>query len=210
MRFMFTLVALAACFLPPMALRAVQVDSNAFRNQAIFGIEFPGENRAFLGREDAVTSIAKQEYVTAAFRVVELNIVTEGRALLRVYYSRPLKAGEMQAALGAGAGALPGGGFAPRPALPEAVQKMADQASNVAEEVTAETVVKEYPIATHAGTIEYRVRRLSEVNELYDELHKHWTKEPAFFEDGRIVDEEGTRSERKPRSLGGTLFRVEE
>lgn len=95
--------------------------------------------------------------------------------------------------------------------MPESVQRMADRAAGAAEEATGDTVVKEYPIATHAGTLEFRVRERSEVIELYSELMKHWTKEPAFFEDGQIVDaDETTETEMKPRSLGGTIFSVEE
>jgi len=203
---------LILCFLSAAGIAAaVQVNSNAIPNRALFQIDFPGESRGFLGKEDAVTSVSKQEYITGSFRVVEVNIVTEGNALLRVYYSRPLKAGEAQAALDDATSSASGGSVTPfRSPLPESVQQMADRAANVTETVTGDTVIKEYPIATHAGTIEFRVRKRSEVIELYDELMKHWTKEPAFFEGGQIVDEESTQSERKPRSLGGTIFTIEE
>ena len=39
--------------------------------------------------------------------------------------------------------------------------------------------MKEYPTATHAKTIEYRVSKLDELLELYDQLEKHWRKNPA-------------------------------
>lgn len=203
------------CALPLLLLSpagAVQVRSDAIPNRALFSIEFPGETRAFIAKEESINSIAKQEYITATFRVVEVNIVTEGNALLRVYYSRPLRPGEAQAALAAGASAATGGAATPfRSPLPDSVQRMADRASGALEEVTGDTVIKEYPIATHAGTLEYRVKKRSEVIELYEELMKHWTKEPAFFEGGQIVDGEGNASSnRKPRSLGGTRFTVED
>jgi len=194
------------------SLSGVQVDSNAVPNRALFQIEFPGETRGFLAREEAINSISKQEYITGAFRVVEVNVVTEGNALLRIYYSRPLKAGEAKAALDDATAAATGGTVTPfRSPLPDSVRQMADRAGGAAEAVTGNTVIKEYPIATHAGTIEFRVRKRSEVIELYDELMKHWTKEPAFFENDRIVSEdEATQTERRPRSLGGTIFTVEE
>ena len=194
------------------ALPAVQINSNALPNRALFKIEFPGETRDFIGKEASIHSIAKQEYITGAFRVIEVNIVTEGNALLRIYYSRPLRVGEAKAALdNAASGAT---GRAPpnfRSPLPEAVRKMAEQAGGTGEPVTGNTVIKEYPIATHAGTIEFRVRKRSEVLQLYEALINHWSKEPAFFEGGQIVStDEATESEERPRSLGGTIFILEE
>jgi hypothetical protein len=86
---------------------------------------------------------------------------------------------------------------------------MADRASAVAEAMTSDTVMKEYPLATHARTIEYRVQTRSEVLELFDQLQKHWIKEPTYFEGGQIVAEgEATSRKMEPRSLGGTRFIV--
>ncbi|HKK19340.1 MAG TPA: hypothetical protein VJ952_11730 [Opitutales bacterium] len=192
-------------------LHAVSVTTGGIRNQALFGIQFPGDARSYHAQEKAVLSISAQEYVTAAFRVLEVNIVTDGPALLRIYYSRALKPGELQAALGdtAAASGVPGSSIVKTP-LPPQVEAMAGRASGMADSITSETVIKEYPIATHAHTIEFRVTSRSELLELHDELKKHWLKEPAFFENGQIIDgSEATNKEMKPRSLGGTLFTVE-
>ena len=90
---------------------AVSVTTRGVRNQAIFGIEFPKESRTYYGSEAGVQSISTQEYITTNFRVIELNIVTQGSALLRIYYSRPLRPGELQQAISDGLGAtgIPGG-----------------------------------------------------------------------------------------------------
>lgn len=191
-------------------LCAVTVMSRSIRNKAIYGIDFGDGLRAYYGKEEAVLSISQQEYVTAAFRVLELNIVTDGTAMLRIYYSRPLRAGELAQALsdtGTAAG-IPAGSIIQQP-LPPQVQAMADRASSVAEAATSSTVIKEYPIATHAHTIEYRINSREELIELHNELKKHWLKEPAYYEAGQIVDEQdAVDTEMKPRSLGGTLFKV--
>lgn len=205
---------LACCLLAALAIEvsAVTVTTRGVQNPAIYGIVFPGDTQAYYGAEDGVQSVSTQEYITSNFRVTELNIVTQGTALLRIYYSRALRPGELQQALGAGASAagIPGSSIIQRP-LPPQVQAMADRANGVAEEVTSTEVFKEYPIATHAHTIEYRIASRSELIDLHDQLKKHWLKEPAFFEAGQIVDEnEATDKEMKPRSLGGTLFQVEE
>ena len=193
-------------------LSAVSVTTRGVRNQAIYGIEFPKESRTYYGSEAGVQSISTQDYITGNFRVIELNIVTQGTALLRIYHIRPLHSGELQQAMSDGLGAtgIPGSSIIQRP-LPPQVQAMADRAASVSEVVTGTEVMKEYPMATHAHTIEFRIGSRNELLELHEELKKHWLKEPAFFEGGQIVSEdESSDKEMKPRSLGGTLFKVEE
>ena len=193
-------------------LSAVSVTTRGVRNQAIYGIEFPKESRTYYGSEAGVQSISTQDYITGNFRVIELNIVTQGTALLRIYHIRPLRPGELQQAMSDGLGAtgIPGSSIIQRP-LPPQVQAMADRAASVSEVVTGTEVMKEYPMATHAHTIEFRIGSRNELLELHEELKKHWLKEPAFFEGGQIVSEdESSDKEMKPRSLGGTLFKVEE
>ena len=193
-------------------LSAVTVTSRGVRNPAIYGIEFPEETRTYYGSEAGVQSISTQEYITTNFRVIELNVVTQGSALLRIYYSRPLRPGELQQAMSDGLGAtgITGGSSIIQRPLPPQVQAIADRAAGVSEAVTGTEVMKEYPIATHAHTIEFRIGSRDELLDLHQELKKHWLKEPAFFEGGQIVSEDkSTDKEMKPRSLGGTLFKVQ-
>lgn len=204
-----TLLTLLAC--SATAVSAVTVDSQGVRNKAIFGIEFPEAGRSFLAQEKTVMSISLQQYITGNYNVIELNIVTSSSALTRIYHSRTVKPGEIQAALaeGAAAAGAPGSSIIQRP-LPPQIQKLADRAAGVQEAMTSSTVIKDYPIATHAHTVEYRLSSRQELLDLHDELKKHWLKEPAYFEAGQIVDEEdAVDSEMKPRSLGGTLFKIE-
>ena len=194
-------------------LSAVTVTSRGVLNPAIYGIVFPGETRTYYGSEAGVQSISTQEYITTNFRVIELNVVTQGSALLRIYYSRPLRPGELQQAMSDGLGArgITGGSSIIQRPLPPQVQAIADRAAGVSEAVTGTEVMKEYPIATHAHTIEFRIGSRDELLDLHQELKKHWLKEPAFFEGGQIVSEDkSTDKEMKPRSLGGTLFKVQE
>lgn len=200
------------CFTSP-ALTAVTVDSAAIQNNAIFGIAFPDATRSYLAQEKAVSSISLQQYITSSFNVLELNIVTDGTALVRIYHSRAIKPSELQEALGNGASTAGVGGgssIIQRPLSP-GIQKLADRASGIQEAVTSSTVIKDYPHATHAHTVEYRVSSRTELLGLYSELRKHWLQEPAFFEGGQIVSPENAiDKEMKPRTLGGTLFTVEQ
>lgn len=203
---------LTTCLLFCLQTHAVNVMTGGIKNQAIFGIEFPGDARSFYAREAGVIAISKQEYVTAAFKVLELNIVTDGPALLRIYYSRALRPGELANALGSAArsSGLPATSIVQTP-LPPQVKAMAERSAKVTDTATSQTVIKEYPLATHAHTFEFRVSSRNELLALHDALKEHWLKEPAYYEDGQIVDSSGnTERQMKPRRLGGTLFKVEE
>ncbi|HBR92614.1 MAG TPA: hypothetical protein DEA90_00440 [Opitutae bacterium] len=193
-------------------LSAVSITTRGIKNPAIYGIKFPGDTRAYYGKEDHIQSISSQEYITANFRVTELNIVTQGTALVRIYHSRPLRIGELQQAMSnaVDAASTPSGSSIIQRPLPAQVQAMADRAAGITDAVTGTEVMKEYPIATHAHTIEYRIGSRKELLELHEQLKKHWLKEPAYYEGGQIVDKsDAVETEMKPRHLGGTLFIVE-
>lgn len=203
------LSALLLCCLTS-SLNAVTIRTRDIRNKALYAITFPGDTKEYVGKEAAIHSISTQEYITSGFRVVEINIVSAGNGLLRIYHSRALKPGELRAAMmdGAAAAGMPAA-IQPSP-LPPGVKEMADRAAGITEAVTSDTVMKEYPLATHARTIEYRVQTRGELLDLFDELQKHWIKEPTYYEGGQIVDEDqATSSKMEPRSLGGTRFIVE-
>ena len=191
------------------SLSAVTVRSRAIKNKALFAITFPGDSKEYCGKEAAIHSISMHEYITFGYRVVEINIATASNGLLRIYHSRALQLGELQAAMADGASAAGVPSSIQRSPVPPGVQQMADRASAVAEAMTSDTVMKEYPLATHARTIEYRVQTRRELLDLFDQLQKHWIKEPTYFEGGQIVAEgEATSSKMEPRSLGGTRFIV--
>ena len=210
MSVLFRSLSIALLCISAHSLWAVSVDSRGVRNKALFGIEFDGGKRDYVAKEAAISSISLQNYITTSYNVLEINIVTDGTALVRIYHSRTIKNSELQEALGKGTSAAigPKSSILQRP-LPPKIQEMADRAAGIQEALTSTTVIKDYPIATHARTVEYRISSRVELVDLYDELRKHWLKEPAYYEDGQIVTEdEATQKKMKPRSLGGTLFKV--
>lgn len=195
----FLLVSLCA-----VQASALQVVPEGANNDAIFGIEFPEGSRSFYGHANRVQSISVQDYLTASFRVTELNIVNQGSALLRIYYSRPLRPGELQKALadGAQAAGAPGvSSMMESPTTPQ-VEAMANRARGVSDALTGTEVLKEYPTATHAHTIEYRVSSRDELLDLHASLVAHWTQET-------VADGEGESEDEERLTLGGTIFTVE-
>ena len=154
-------------------LSAVSVTTRGMRNKAIYGIEFPEETRTYYGSEAGVQSISIQEYITASFRVIELNIVTHGTALLRIYYSRPLRPGELQQAMSDGVSAMgiPGGSSIIQRPLPPQMQAIADRAASVSKAATGTEVMKEYTITTSEYTIELHI--ISEDDSLDKKMQPH-------------------------------------
>ena len=88
--------------------------------------------------------------------------------------------------------------------------------TSIVETPTVTTVIKEYPIATHAKNIEYRLSRLSELIDLYESLVKHWGGEKINNSDslsinketGKITSDNTKQSSGKLR-LGGSVFTIE-
>lgn len=194
---------LCLLFLAISQASALQVDQGALDEAAIFGIKFPEDSRAFFGHANRVQSISVQDYLTASFRVTELNIVNQGSALLRIYYSRPLRPGELQKALAAGARAtgVPGGNSIMNSPISPQAEALAERAKGVSDAITGTEVLKEYPTATHAHTIEFRVGSRQELLALHEALIDHWTREP--------VTEDDDSEDPERLSLGGTVFTVE-
>jgi len=212
--FKFVLLSAALCLFAGSRSSALQIDCCSLRNNPkLYGIVFPETGRSFFGREADVLSISSQEYITTAFNVLEVNIVTGGPALLRIYHTRPLRPGEMEQALTGGmkSSGMPGSSIIRSPMPRSVTERMDERIEKIADTLTGTTVIKEYPLATHAHTIEFRVSSRKELLKLYQELEKHWRKEPAFFDsEGQFQGEQEAEGlEKKARGLAGTIFLVE-
>lgn len=186
-------------------LLAVDVKRGAIRNKGIFGIEMADGMRKFFAKEAAVRSMSTQQYISNGFIVLELNVVTDGSGLLRIYHSRPLSAEELSQAMSSAAGATGAPTGNGSYALPLGVTDVTSRAEDAYDALTDGTVIKDYPNATHAHTIEYRIRSRAELIELFEELEKHWLRE----EDQEPAAGEA-RAETGRRTLGGTLFVLED
>lgn len=185
---------------------ALDVKRGVIRNKAIFGIEMADGVRKFYAKEAAVRSMSTQQYISNGFLVLELNIVTDGSGLLRIYHSRPLSAEELSLAMSNAAAAVGAPTAGNSYALPLGVTDIGTQAEDVYDALTDGTVIKDYPNATHAHTIEYRIRSQQELIELFDELQKHWLRDD---QEDTAPEQGENRAETGRRTLGGTLFVLE-
>lgn len=103
-----------------------------------------------VGRIVAVTS---HEYIVdAVARVYEVNVDTAGSLLARFYY---LEANTPNLPGGVGAGAA------------EKAQELFTQAADRTGQDAWKKVVKNYPVTTHARTVEYRLQTRDDLNKIF-------------------------------------------
>lgn len=144
-----------------------------------FRIELPGGT--YTVRLDAIASISTQKYILdGTARVTELNISTPGIMQPRFYYIEPLPVG-------------PG---TRGQELLDRAQSGADQVSRRLNPDDSESlgtrVVKSYPTTTHAGTIEYRLASLEELEQLHQSIEEAWlTRTAASVSAGENSGNEG-------------------
>jgi hypothetical protein len=119
-----------------------------------------------------ITSVSTHQYVvktptqtaTAAplpTRVYEVNIATDSAMVTRFYY--------IETAVDGGALSTVKTGF-------DRVTQVADQAADRTGAVKFwQMVQKDYPLSTHAHTIEYRLESMDDLNRLFASVKRAWT-----------------------------------
>ncbi len=108
-----------------------------------------------------ITSISQHEYIVeGAAKVSEVTIATEGSEIARFYYLEP-NTPQMPGGVGQSAVNL--------------LQEKAEEAAGrvVGDEIWRK-VLKSYPVATHAHTIEYRLTSKDSLDKLFKSAEKSW------------------------------------
>ncbi|MDB6069493.1 MAG: hypothetical protein JWL81_664 [Verrucomicrobiales bacterium] len=126
---------------------------------AFWDCTLPGGNYTVLLGKISVVSL--HEFNLVGGRVTELNIVTEGDALARFYFMEAL---------------LPGGGTAAADLAKTRLTELANTAADrTGTEKIWQKVQKDYPLATHAHTIEFRMQTKADLLSLHASAKKAWT-----------------------------------
>ena len=101
----------------------------------------------------SIIAVTSHEYlVDNVVRVTEVNIDTTGTLLARFYYLEPITP---EAPSGVGA------------ATAEQAQRLLREAADKTGQDVWKKVVKNYPMTTHARTVEYRLATKEQLNKLY-------------------------------------------
>ncbi|WP_309386141.1 hypothetical protein [Cerasicoccus frondis] len=177
-------------------LQAVQVKENALRNKRLFGIELPENLQSFYGRHDRINSISLQEYQAGPYAVTEVVVdIASSPCQLRIYHTQMGSLQDLQKA-------TPSGPNDYKPNIPPQVAKMAEKGRSTLES-GKQPVVKDYPLTTHAKTIEFRASSKEELEAFYKVFVGAFTQNNATG----ATDEED--DEASARGLAGTLFQLQ-
>ncbi|MBX7158631.1 MAG: hypothetical protein K1X66_09635 [Verrucomicrobiae bacterium] len=126
------------------------------------------EDQNYVVALDAISSVGLHNYIVdGVLEVTETSIDTEGTALARFYYIEKLE-----------------DTTSPAPGLTEKVQPAIEAAKKAKEALEtlaggeannpleSKKVTKNYPVTTHAKTIEYRLATKADVKKIYDSVSK--------------------------------------
>ncbi len=164
---------LAAALLASASASALQIRPKAFPNQGIFGIEVAGSDVGFYARADQILSVSFQEYTTGSFIVAEVTLDLAGSAQqLRLYSARPPGSADAadRANRGLQANAQNRGlepGQARQLPVPGPLAAVEQKLDNLRTNTTDGLVVKPWPTATHAKTVEMTVASRAEILAFY-------------------------------------------
>lgn len=107
-----------------------------------------------------ITSVSRHSYaLDGAVIVDEVTVDTEGQAIARFYFIKPIEVGGTGAAAGAAA---------------ERVLDLVDGAARRNGVDVQDMVVKQYPLTTHSKTIEYRLFTEEQLSVLYRSVKTAW------------------------------------
>jgi hypothetical protein len=164
---------LAAALLAATSASALQVRPRAFPNQGVFGIEVAGSDVGFYARADQVLSVSFQEYTTGSFIVAEVTVdMANSGQQLRIYSARPPGTADAADRVNRGlqANAQNRGlepGQATQVPVPGPLGVIEQKLDNLRTKSTDGLVVKPWPTATHAKTVEMTVASRAEILAFY-------------------------------------------
>jgi len=130
---------------------------------ALWKAEMPGGNYAV--RCDRIASVSLHTYtVNATMDVTEMTIATDTAVVARFYYIEPKTPSG------------PGGvGDSVIRSVKDKAQQALEKANKQASDVINTQVVKDYPVTTHAHTVEYRLGSAEAIQAAYDSAFQSWT-----------------------------------
>ena len=126
---------------------------------AFWRCELPGG--IFTVSLPTISSVSTHEYVVdGAVRVTELTVGTNSAVVARFYYLEPMVP-KSPISLG-------------QSLIDKAQEKLQEGATRTETEAIWQKVVKNYPLTTHAHTVEYRLESLDQVNQVQKSLENAW------------------------------------
>lgn len=134
--------------------------SDTESKNAFWDCTLPGG--AYTALLSKISVVSLHEFTIPGGRVTEMNIVTEGDALARFYFLEPASAGSASAAA---------------EAAKARITELADAAADrTGTDKVWRKVVKDYPLSTHAHTIEFRLQNKADLLALHQSARTAWMR----------------------------------
>lgn len=122
---------------------------------------FPGGNN-YLVALGKIASVSKHEYIVqGAGRIHEVTVATDTSVVARFYFVDVASGGTHSSA---------------KALLNRAKEVAGEVADRTGTERIWEKVVKDYPVATHAHTVEFRLQSLGNLQALYSSVKNAWMR----------------------------------
>ena len=197
----------ALCLLMALTLPAARgslvIRYGEINNPAIFGVQLPND-LSFYGRADMVYALSLQQYQTGPYLVTELVVDIGGvNSQFRVYATEPFAEDALKSRLPEKTPKA----VTQQTGVPPAVQRARERVNKTVDPTEAGLVVKDYPVATHAKTIEYRLGKAEDVHELYEAMMDLYIRRGREAVMSRRESVDNSEEVKQVISrLGGTLF----
>ncbi len=109
-----------------------------------------------------IASVSIHEFNVTGARVTEVNVDTEGSVCARFYFIETLKIGSTLSATDV---------------VKERITDLADNAADrTGTDAVWRRVQKDYPVATHAHTVEYRLQSKEDLSAIHNSVKTAWMK----------------------------------
>jgi hypothetical protein len=133
--------------------------SDAENRTQFWDCAVPGGNFTIaLGK---IASVSIHEFAMTGGRVTEVNVDTEGSVCARFYFMEP---------------ATVGGAFSGTQVVKERLNELAENvADRTGTDKVWKKVIKDYPLATHAHVVEYRLQSREDVAAIHASVKGAWT-----------------------------------
>ncbi len=179
---------------------ALNIDDSSIENKNVFGLIFPDGN-SYYGLADQISNVSIQSYIAGPLAITEVSINLSGSPVqLRIYNAKANTANNINAELKKN---LPEN-LKPYAEIPNNIKDNSKLIKTIDNSLAVPLVVKDYPMTTHAKTIEFVVQDLDELMNFYKKFVSDYTGSK-----NDTYNTENTNSKKGAR-IRGRLYKIGE
>lgn len=145
---------------------SIAQDNDSLSKAGLYCFTTPGGT--YFVRLSTICSVSMHEYIVdGAATVTELTIATTSSEVARFYYLEPVT---LQSPVGVG-----------QSLIDKAQEKVDEGLQRTGQAGLWHKAVKNYPMTTHAHTIEYRIEKKEQLKTMYHAILNRWVRGQGLF-----------------------------